>query len=73
VEMVVGHMRANAENAKRFIAAAIDELALEQNKDLADAKHLEGRSVAALCMTAREAQNLEARARLAWLYPGHFN
>ncbi|KAK5241520.1 S-methyl-5-thioadenosine phosphorylase, partial [Exophiala xenobiotica] len=40
--MVMGHMRANALNARRFIAAVLDELSKEEHEDLVKATHLQG-------------------------------
>ncbi len=42
VAMVMGNMKANAENAHRFIGAVLDELSKEEHVDLVLAKHLEG-------------------------------
>ena len=42
VEMVMGNMRANSANARRFVGEVLDELAKPEYADLIQAKHLEG-------------------------------
>ena len=45
VEMVMGHMKANAENARRFVGAVLDELCREDDEGivgLVEARHLKG-------------------------------
>jgi 5'-methylthioadenosine phosphorylase len=72
VEMVMGHMKANAENARRFIAAVLDELSKEEHEKLVLAKHLESQSKFAGSITAAEGRNKEALGRLEWLFPGYY-
>ncbi|OJZ91037.1 hypothetical protein ASPFODRAFT_57261 [Aspergillus luchuensis CBS 106.47] len=72
VEMVMGNMKANAVNAKRFVTAVLDELAAEQNSQLVQAKHIEG-SVKFGMSTAQPNWSPEARERMNWLFPGYFN
>src|SRR5438034_5590182 len=39
VEMVMGHMKANGANARRFVGAVLDELSKEEHGDLVKGKH----------------------------------
>jgi 5'-methylthioadenosine phosphorylase len=71
VEMVMGNMKANAENAKRFVAAALDELIKDEHQDLIMAKHLE-KSAKFGVTTAVENWSQEAGDKLNWLFPGYF-
>lgn len=43
VAMVMGHMAANGENAKRLVGAVLDELSKEEHGEVVRAKHWEGR------------------------------
>ncbi|KAE8314820.1 6-phosphogluconate dehydrogenase [Aspergillus transmontanensis] len=72
VEMVMGNMKANAENAKHFVTAVLDELASDKNSELVQAKHVEG-SVKFGLSTAQPNWSPEARERMNWLFPGYFN
>lgn len=72
VEMVMGNMKANAENAKRFIAAALDELVKDEHEELIMAKHLE-KSAKFGITTPLEHWGEDAKAKLNWLFPGYFN
>ncbi|KAL4922473.1 nucleoside phosphorylase domain-containing protein [Aspergillus aurantiobrunneus] len=71
VEMVMGNMKANAVNAKRFVTAVLDELVADHNSDLVQAKHYAG-SVKFGLSTPQANWSPEARERLNWLYPGYF-
>jgi 5'-methylthioadenosine phosphorylase len=86
VEIVMRHMRANAGNARRFVAAVLDELSNvaagagagaagaddgEQNAVIM-ARHLEGQSRAATLMTAAPGRKPEAVAKIQWLFPDYF-
>lgn len=71
VEMVMGNMKANAENARRFIGAVLDELCKDEHVDLVEAKHLEG-SMKFGGMTAREGRSKQAVEKMEWLFPGYF-
>jgi 5'-methylthioadenosine phosphorylase len=72
VAMVMGHMAANGENAKRFIGAVLDELISEGNQELIAAKHLEGQSTGMLkFMTKEEGRSgTEGEKNVAWLFEG---
>lgn len=72
VEMVMGHMKANAENARRFVGAVLDELSKEEHSDVVLAKHLEGETKFAGSMTATTGRSEEAKAKLTWLFPGYY-
>ncbi|KAL6709843.1 S-methyl-5-thioadenosine phosphorylase [Coniothyrium glycines] len=72
VEMVMGHMKANAENARRFVGAVLNELSKEEHSELVLAKHVEGHMKFAV-MTKKEGRNPETEKKLDWLYPGYFN
>lgn len=72
VEMVMGHMKANAQNARRFVTAVLDALASDEHADLVQAKHVEG-SIKFGLSTAQANWSPEARAKLEWLFPGYWN
>ena len=72
VEMVMGNMKANAENARRFVGAVLDELSKEEYKDLVAAKHLEGQMKFAGSITAAPGRSQEAQKKIGWLFPGYF-
>lgn len=72
VEIVMGNMRANAINAKRFISAVLDELTKEEHHNLAWGKHLEGTTKMGLS-TVPNQMNAEALTKLSWLFPGYFS
>jgi 5'-methylthioadenosine phosphorylase len=65
-------MKANSENARRFVGAVLDELSKEEYKDLVAAKHLEGQMKFAGGMTAPAGRKQEAKEKLSWLFPGYF-
>jgi 5'-methylthioadenosine phosphorylase len=73
VEMVMGHMKANADNARRFVGAVLNELSKEEHTDLVLAKHVEGQMKFAGAMTKKEARGEEAEKKLQWLFPGYFD
>lgn len=73
VEMVMGNMKANAENAKRFVGAVLDELSKEQHSELVLAKHLEGQMKFAGAVTAPAGRSEEAKRKIQWLFPGYFD
>ncbi|KAE8144838.1 6-phosphogluconate dehydrogenase [Aspergillus avenaceus] len=71
VEMVMGNMKANAQNAKHFVTAVLDELAADKNSDLVQAKHVAG-SVKFGLSTAQPNWSPEATEKMNWLFPGYF-
>ena len=72
VEMVMGHMKANAVNARRFVTAVLDSLASDAHSDLVQAKHIAG-SIKFGVSTPQSQWSSEARAKLNWLFPGYFS
>jgi 5'-methylthioadenosine phosphorylase len=72
VEMVMGHMNANAVNARRFVAAVLDELTKDEHEALVRAKHLEG-TIRFSVTTAAGHWSPEVLEKLSWLFPGYFN
>lgn len=73
VEMVMGNMKANADNARRFVGAVLDELSKEEHTDLVLAKHWEGQTKFAGSITAAAGRGEEARKKLTWLFPGYYD
>ncbi|KAJ5020379.1 5'-methylthioadenosine phosphorylase [Bipolaris maydis] len=73
VEMVMAHMKANAENARRFVGAVLNELSKEEHVDQVLAKHLDGQMRFAGAMTKKEGRGQEAEKKLQWLFPGYFD
>ncbi len=68
----MGHMKANAENARRFVGAVLDELSKEEHNELVLAKHLDGQTKFAGSMTAAPGRGEEAKTKHTWLFPGKF-
>ena len=73
VEMVMAHMKANAENARRFVGAVLDELSKEEHDELVAAKHYEGSMKFAGGMTPKAGRNPEIQKKMDWLFPGYFD
>jgi 5'-methylthioadenosine phosphorylase len=71
VEMVMGHMKSNAANARRFVTAVLDALAADEHADLVTAKHLAG-SIKFGVSTPQTNWSPEAKKKLDWLFPGYF-
>ena len=72
MEMVMGHMRANALNARRFIGAVLDELSKEEHADVVEARHLQGSRKFGIS-TSQEGRSTAALERMEWLFPGYFS
>jgi len=72
VEMVMGHMRANAMNARRFVSAVLDALSLDHHANVVNANHLE-KSITTSLSTPPAQWSPEVRKKLQWLYPGYFD
>ena len=72
VEMVMGHMKSNAGNARRLIGVVLDELSKDEHADLVMARHLESQSKFSAMSTAEPGRNDEAISRLKWLLPETF-
>ena len=81
VEMVMGHMAANAENAKRVVAAVLNVLgevedASEQEESIGailTGKHWEGQTKFAAGMTKMEGRKRATVEKLKWLFPEYFS
>lgn len=72
VEMVMGNMKANAENARRFVGAVLDELSKEEYADVVLARHLEGQMKMGGAVTAPEGRGKEVMEKMEWLFAGYF-
>ncbi|KAF2117122.1 nucleoside phosphorylase domain-containing protein [Lophiotrema nucula] len=73
VEMVMGHMKANSENARRFVGAVLDELSKEEHGEQVLAKHLVQQSKWAGSITHKDGRTKEAEDKLKWLFPGYYD
>ncbi|KAI9807569.1 MAG: hypothetical protein M1825_005509 [Sarcosagium campestre] len=73
VEVVMGHMKANAGNARRLVGAVLDELTKEEHADLILAKHLEGQTRFAAGITSPQGRGQEGLDKAKWLFPGYFD
>jgi len=71
VAMVMENMTQNAQNARRFVAAVLDELTKEEHGEQVLAKHLEGIAVGGIS-THKQAWLPEVIERMEFLYPGKF-
>jgi len=72
VAMVMANMTANAKNARRFIAAVLDELSKEEHAEQIMARHLQGQSK--FCTSTSEAgRNPETMKKLRWLFSDYWN
>ena len=73
VDMVMGHMAANADNARRLVVAVLDELAEEEvYANCVTGWGLEGQTRAAVGMTKPGGRRQETVEKLGWLFPGYF-
>lgn len=69
VEMVMGYMVANSANAKKAVAAVLEELSKKGNEDVVAAARLKGQSRSGVMgMHKAKGRGLEAMERLAWLF-----
>jgi 5'-methylthioadenosine phosphorylase len=74
VEMVMGHMKANGENAKRLVGAVLDALTKDEHKETVEARHLVGGTTGMIkFMTKPEGRGLEGVKNVEYLFPGVFN
>lgn len=71
VAMVMENMVANAENARHFVGAVLNELSKEEHAEQVLAKHLAGQTKFGVSTTA-EGRGKDAMKRLAWLFPGEY-
>lgn len=74
VEMVMGHMHANGENAKRFIGAVLDKLSKEEHSDMVMGRHCEGGTTNMIkFITKAEGRGKEGIRNIEFLFPGVFD
>ncbi|KAK3673920.1 S-methyl-5-thioadenosine phosphorylase [Recurvomyces mirabilis] len=73
VEMVMGNMKANSLNARRFVGAVLNELSKEEHEDLVLAKHLEGGMKFSGAVTAPAGRSEQAKKNIGFLFPGYFD
>jgi 5'-methylthioadenosine phosphorylase len=74
VAMVMGHMAANAQNAKRLVGGVLDELSKQEHGEIVTAKHWIGYATGAVkFITKPEGRGEEAKKKVEWLYPGLFD
>lgn len=70
VAMVMGHMTANSTNARKLVAAVLDELNKETNSDLIRGVHLEGNTTQMLrFMTKADGRGERAKQNVEFLFP----
>jgi 5'-methylthioadenosine phosphorylase len=74
VAMVMGHMAANGENAKRLVGAVLDELSKGEHADLVRGSQWEG-SVSGMVkfMTKEVGRREEGKRNVEYLFPGVWN
>lgn len=72
VEMVMGHMKANGENACRVVAAVLDELGREEREGVVKGSRWKGQTGGAVGMTKVEGRREDTVRQLAWLFPEYF-
>lgn len=71
VAMVMGHMAANGENAKRLVGAVLDELSKEQYGELVRGEHWVGSVSGMLKFMTKEAGRGEVGMKnIEYLFPG---
>lgn len=68
VEMVLGHMGANAQNAQRAVAALLGELSKAENAETVSGKTWQGQARGAGSITKAEGRGREVLSRLQWLF-----
>ncbi|KAG6006207.1 hypothetical protein E4U21_007246 [Claviceps maximensis] len=70
VELVMKYMKANVNNAKRLVAAVLDQLSELEHSNLVAAKHWEGYAQGGLkFMTKPEGRDAEAMKKIEYLFP----
>ncbi|APA08531.1 hypothetical protein sscle_04g033010 [Sclerotinia sclerotiorum 1980 UF-70] len=74
VEMVMGHMHANGQNAKRLVGAVLDALSKQEHSEMVLAKHWEGNTTGMIkFMTKAEGRGEEGKKNVEFLFPGVFD
>jgi len=71
VPEVIGHMRANAENAQHLVGRLLEELAKEEYKALVEGEELKGGTKYSIT-TSAAGYGAEAVGRLRFLFPEYF-
>ncbi|KAI9720533.1 MAG: S-methyl-5-thioadenosine phosphorylase [Chrysothrix sp. TS-e1954] len=69
VQGVMGHMKANAENASVFLSSVLDELSKEEHAALVRGEHLKGQMSMAAGITGEAGRSKDAKERIEWLFP----
>ncbi|MCJ1463857.1 S-methyl-5-thioadenosine phosphorylase [Pseudocyphellaria aurata] len=72
VEMVMGHMVANAVNAKRAVSAVLGELSKAENHGVVNGETWQEQTKFAGGITKTEGRGEEALGKLRWLFEGYF-
>ncbi|KAK6599188.1 5 -methylthioadenosine phosphorylase [Botrytis cinerea] len=71
VEMVMGHMHANGQNAKRLVGAVLDALSKQEHNEVVLAKHWEGNTTGMIrFMTKEQGRGEEGKKNVEYLFPG---
>ncbi|KAF5869126.1 putative methylthioadenosine phosphorylase protein [Botrytis fragariae] len=71
VEMVMGHMHANGQNAKRLVGAVLDALSKQEHSEMVLAKHWEGNTTGMIrFMTKEQGRGEEGKKNVEYLFPG---
>jgi len=74
VAMVIGHMTANAGNAKRLVGAVLDKLSENEHSDTVLAKHCAGQTTGMIKFMTKEAgRGSEGVKNVEFLFPGVFS
>ncbi|ESZ96742.1 methylthioadenosine phosphorylase [Sclerotinia borealis F-4128] len=74
VAMVMGHMHANGQNAKRLVGAVLDALSKQEHSDIVLGKHWEGKTTGMIkFMTKGEGRGEEGVKNVEFLFPGVFD
>jgi len=72
VEMVMGHMVANGENAKAVVGRVLEALGREENESVVRAESYKRASRAGAGITKAKGRGEAAVERLRWLFDGEF-
>ncbi|KAH0565487.1 hypothetical protein GP486_001112 [Trichoglossum hirsutum] len=73
VELVMSHMRANSDNARRFVGTVLDELSKEEHAHIVSGESLREQSKSAAMMTGKEGRGEETVKKMSWLFPGYYD
>lgn len=72
VDMVMGHMGANARNAKRAVEAVLGELSRGEYEEVREGRTWRGQSRGSAGITKVEGREKEVLKKLEWLFPGEW-